>query len=129
MLSDQHHALFVYLNLLLSSDDILWSRENLVGNHLCHNLLDQLQFFEFIIFSSVIFYWLIKTKSFLPSIITLWSFICTLEENFMCVLLYLHYFQTIKQKLYFLPESSDQFNNLNVYFVFLLFFLIRFYSS
>ena len=52
-----------------------------------------------------------------------------LEENIACNLFDDHYFQTIKQKVYFLFENLDQLSNLNISFVFLLILLIDNYSS
>ena len=44
---DQHQALCVCLNLLLSSYNNFWNRDTLANNQLYNNLLDQLQSLEF----------------------------------------------------------------------------------
>ena len=46
MLSDQHLVLLVYLNLLLSYNNIFGSNSNLANNYLSNHLLDLLQLFE-----------------------------------------------------------------------------------
>ena len=46
------------------------------------------------------------------------------EENILGILLYPHYLQMIKHKLYLLLEKLDQLSNLNAGFVLVLFFLM-----
>ena len=37
-----------------------------------------------------------------------------MEENILCVIFGVHYFQMIKQKVYLLPVNFAQINNLNI---------------
>ena len=52
-----------------------------------------------------------------------------LEENTLRVLFYGHYFQTMKHKVFLLPENYDQLSKLSVVFVSVLFLLVDIYFS
>ena len=61
LLLDQHQVLAVYLNLWLSSYNILWNKNNLAHKWLCNQLIDQSQFFACYHMLLDHFCWLIKS--------------------------------------------------------------------
>ena len=116
MLLDQHQAFVVYLNLLLSSYSIFWNKYNPTNNRLWNHVLDQLQAFEcFHMFS----YRFQLTDQLIKKVFFHQSWYCNvlflqMEENILCVIFGVHYFQMIKQKVYLLPVNFAQINNLNI---------------
>ena len=86
MLFGQLLVLFVYVNQLQLTYNVLWNKDNLISCQLCNHHLDQLSFFECYHMSSYHFFtgW---SKKFCPSIITLWSFICVVGSKYLVSLL------------------------------------------
>ena len=80
--------------------------DNLTGNQLYNHLPDQLPSFEcyHMLFDRFLYLTIFHIWPFHQSIITFY-FISTFGKNSLCVLLYLHYLQTLKQKVYLLLEN------------------------
>ena len=106
LLSDQHQVLVVELNLLLSSYNILWSRDNLVNNQLHDHLLDQLHFFKYyhMFLNSFFTGW---SKKFCPSVITLQSFISIVGSKYRLLLVRWALFSNDKIKSLFIPWKYE----------------------
>ena len=128
MLLDQHQAFVVDLNLLLSTYNNFWNRDNLVKYQLCNHLLDQLQSFKcYHMFFN--YFVLVDWKSFVHRSQHYSSLFLLVEGKTSCNLLDQYNFQMIKQNVYLLLENLDKLSNLNIGFVPLPLLLIDIYSS
>ena len=128
MLLDQHQAFVVYLNLLLSTYNNFWNRDNLVKYQLCNHLLDQLQSFKcYHMFFN--YFVLVDWKSFVHWSQHYRSLFLLGEGKISSNLLDQYNFQMIKQNVYLLLENLDKLSNLNIGFVPLPLLLIDIYSS
>ena len=124
----QHQVLVVYLNLLLSTYNNFWNRDNLVNNQFCNYLVDQLQSYK--CYNMFLNYFLLvnwkssihRSKNYNPSLLLV-------KDNISCNLVDKYYFQMVKQKDYLLFENLHQQSNLSIGFAPVLLLLIDIYSS
>ena len=127
MILDQHLALVVYSNILLSYYNNFWNKHNTVDRWLFNDVLDLSQFFwcYHMFFDNFL---LADQKSFFHQSQHCNLLLLQLEEDITFNLFNVHYLRTIKQKVYLLLENLDQLNNLSIGFVLILILLIDVYS-